>query len=85
MNRLSVKMANCARIRFSTDYSVATSGIAGPDGGSIAKPVGTVWIAVSSAKGTSIAKYIYGNDRSVNIKRFSIAALDVLRRQIINE
>ncbi len=46
-----------------TDYCVATSGIAGPDGGSEFKPVGTFWMAVSSEKGTVAEKRIFGTDR----------------------
>jgi nicotinamide-nucleotide amidase len=79
------EMASGARIRLNTDYAIATSGIAGPDGGSAEKPVGTVWIAVSSINETLAKKFVFGNDRIVNINRFSIAALDMLRRQIINE
>jgi nicotinamide-nucleotide amidase len=76
-------MAKGARFLFSTDYSVAVSGISGPDGGTDEKPVGTVWIAVSSHKETISEKFIYGNDRNINIKRFSTAALNLLRKQII--
>jgi nicotinamide-nucleotide amidase len=78
-------MSEGARSLFKTDYAVATSGIAGPDGGSEAKPVGTVWIAVSSEKGTVTEKRVFGNDRAANIKRFSLAALNLLRMQIIND
>jgi nicotinamide-nucleotide amidase len=81
----SVKeMAVGARNLFNTHYSVATSGIAGPDGGSEAKPVGTVWIAVSSDKETICERRVFGNDRITNIKRFSLAALNFLRKQIIS-
>jgi nicotinamide-nucleotide amidase len=77
-------MAAGARDLLKTDYSVATSGIAGPDGGSDAKPVGTVCIAVASEKGTISEKHVFGNDRLTNINRFSIAALSLVRRQIIS-
>jgi len=74
---------NCRKL-LGTDYAVAISGIAGPAGGSDAKPVGTVWIAVASDKGIIAEKKVFGNDRNTNIKRFSLAALDMLRKQIIN-
>ena len=62
---------------------MATSGIAGPDGGTDEKPVGTLWIAVASEKGTIAEKHIFGTDRITNITRFSFAALNLLRKQII--
>jgi nicotinamide-nucleotide amidase len=77
-------MALGARNLMKTDFAVATSGIAGPDGGTEAKPVGTVWIAVSSEKGVVTEKRVFGNDRITNIKRFSLAGLNLLRKQIIN-
>jgi len=78
------EMAAGSRNLFKTDFAVATSGIAGPDGGTEAKPVGTVWIAVSSDKEIVCEKRVFGNDRITNIKRFSLAALNLLRKQIIN-
>jgi nicotinamide-nucleotide amidase len=78
------EMAEGARKLFKTGYAIATSGIAGPAGGSGEKPVGTLWMAVSSEKGTVAEKRIFGNDRISNIKRFSLAALNLLRLQIIN-
>jgi nicotinamide-nucleotide amidase len=78
------EMAIGARSLLKTDYSIATTGIAGPDGGTEAKPVGTVWIAVASEEGVVSEKHVFGNDRITNIKRFSLAALNLLRKHIIN-
>jgi nicotinamide-nucleotide amidase len=78
------EMAGGARELFKTDFTVATSGIAGPEGGSEEKPVGTVWIAVASDRETASEKRVFGIDRVTNIKRFSLAALNLLRKQIIN-
>jgi nicotinamide-nucleotide amidase len=78
------EMAIKARKLFNTDYSVATSGIAGPGGGTETKPVGTLWMAVASEKGVITEKRVFGNDRLTNIKRFSMAALNLLRKAIIN-
>jgi nicotinamide-nucleotide amidase len=77
-------MAAGARKLFNSDFALATSGIAGPDGGTDAKPVGTVWIAVSSEKGIVSEKRVFGNDRISNINRFTLAALNLLRKQIIS-
>jgi nicotinamide-nucleotide amidase len=78
------EMAVGARNMLKTDFAVATSGIAGPDGGTEEKPVGTVWIAVDSERGTVCEKKVFGTDRLTNIKRFSLASLNLLRKQIIN-
>jgi nicotinamide-nucleotide amidase len=78
-------MAVGARKKFITDFAVATSGIAGPDGGSPEKPVGTIWIGISMRDKTSAEKYTFGNDRVINIRRFSFAALNLLRKQIIGQ
>jgi len=77
------EMAEGARKLFDTEFAIATSGIAGPDGGTEAKPVGTLWMAVASAKSIVTEKRIFGNDRLTNIKRFSMAALNLVRLQII--
>jgi nicotinamide-nucleotide amidase len=78
-------MATGARKLFDTDFAVATSGIAGPDGGTAEKPVGTVWISVSSRTRNIVEKLTFGNDRVINIRRFSLAALNLLRKQIISQ
>jgi nicotinamide-nucleotide amidase len=78
------KMAAGVRNLMKTDFSVATSGIAGPDGGTESKPVGTIWISVASEKGIVSEKHVYGGDRNTNINRFSVAALSLVRKQIVS-
>lgn len=78
-------MAEGVRRITSSDYSVATSGIAGPGGGSEEKPVGTVWIGVSSVSGTETFRLKFNSDRKRNIERFSSSALHILLNKIKKE
>lgn len=78
-------MAEGVRKLTGSDYSVATSGIAGPGGGSEDKPVGLVWIATSSENGTETYKMIFKGDRKRNIERFAANALNFLRVKLVNE
>jgi nicotinamide-nucleotide amidase len=77
-------MADGMRRLASTDYAVAVTGIAGPTGGTPEKPVGTVWIAVASARGIVAEKHRFADDRQVNILRSASTALNLLRKQIIS-
>ena len=79
------QMAEGVRRLTGSDFSVATSGIAGPGGGSDTKPVGLVWIGVSSQNGTETLKMVYKGDRKRNMERFAASALDTLRKKILNE
>lgn len=78
-------MAEGVRKVTKSDYSVATSGIAGPGGGSEEKPVGTVWIGVASDKGTETYRLTFKGDRKRNIERFTAYALNFLRIKLVNE
>lgn len=77
------QMAEGARKRLKTDYAIATSGVAGPTGGTEEKPVGTVWIAVATPTGTIAKKYQFGHNRERNIEISANTALNMLRKQLI--
>lgn len=76
-------MAQSARKLLHSDYAAGVTGIAGPDGGTEEKPVGTTWIAVSSHNKTMSRKYHFGDNRERNIIRASNAALAMLRELIL--
>jgi nicotinamide-nucleotide amidase len=79
------QMARGIRKLFGTDYSIATTGIAGPDGGTADKPVGTTWIAVSSELKTISEKFLFGDNRERNILRASLTGINMLRKLIISD
>jgi nicotinamide-nucleotide amidase len=77
------QMAQTILKKFDVDYAIATSGIAGPDGGSEEKPVGTVWIAIANKNEVIAQKYNMGDNRERIIIRTSLMALDMLRKMIL--
>lgn len=76
------QMADNVRKLLKTDYALATSGIAGPDGGTAEKPVGLVWISVSSPKGVVSREFKFGNVRIQNIERTAQTAMLMLKEVI---
>lgn len=78
-------MADGMRKSFGTDYALAVSGIAGPDGGSSEKPVGTTWIALATTQGVTSRKFLFGEHRQRNIRKAALAALNMLRLELLRE
>ena len=76
-------MAKGVRNLMEADFGVATTGVAGPSGGTEETPVGTVWIGVASAHGVVSKRFNFGKDRENVINRATIAAYEMLRQQII--
>ncbi|PXY02180.1 competence/damage-inducible protein A [Marinifilum breve] len=76
------QMALGARKVLNTDYAVATSGIAGPDGGTDEKPVGTVWIALAGDFGVQSEKLELYKVRERNIKVSAFKVLNLLRKEL---
>jgi nicotinamide-nucleotide amidase len=76
-------MAVGIREKAAANYGVAVTGIAGPEGGTKEKPVGTVFIAVAANKGVVSKKFMMASDRQVNRNRSVYAALEMLRRTIL--
>ncbi len=77
------EMVIALKAKFNVDYAIATSGIAGPDGGSAEKPVGTTWIAIATPDEVVATQYLFGDSRDRNIRRTALQALNLLRKKII--
>ena len=83
-SEVAAAMAEGVRRLTASDYAVSTTGLAGPAGDE-RNPVGTVWIGVAGPQGTQTVSHCYKNDRKRNIERFSAAALNFLRLNLLKE
>ena len=81
--QVAVAMARGVRERTGSDLAVAVTGIAGPDGGSAEKPVGTVWIAAVSSGQTMVERFQLGRERNVVRTRAANIALNLVRRLVV--
>jgi nicotinamide-nucleotide amidase len=78
-----MEMAEGAKKKMRTDYAIAVSGIAGPDGGTPEKPVGTVWMAWATPDGIFAKQFLFGNNRAANIHRSYQSSLNILRKLML--
>ena len=75
-------MAKGVRKKLNADIAIATTGIAGPDGGTVEKPVGTVWIAYSDKHKTLAKKFNFSRDRTFIVHWSALAALNMIRLNV---
>lgn len=77
------QMAEGVQKLFATDYALATSGVAGPGGGTPEKPVGTIWIALATPDKTISRKFQFGDHRIRNINFSFLSAINMLRLELL--
>jgi PncC family amidohydrolase len=80
--QVALAMADGARTRLGADLAVSVTGVAGPDGGSDAKPVGLTYIGVADARGADVHRHVWPGDRSANQLDSAAAALEFLLERV---
>ncbi len=78
-----IQMAANGRKKLGVDICISTSGVAGPDGGTNDKPVGTVWVGISTEKQTIGVKFLFGDNRERNILMTVLSSLNLVRCSLL--
>jgi len=76
------KMAENVSKKFNSEYSIATSGYAGPFGGDDNNPIGTVYIAIKTPVDTVVNKFLFSGDRSIILDQVKLKSLEILLEQV---
>ena len=80
-----LEMAMQVKKQMNVDYAIAVSGISGPTGGTVEKPVGTTWIAIASPQGVKAYHFVFGDHRERNIRRAALKSLNLLRVELLKD
>lgn len=80
--QVAMAMAVGARARFAADVAASVTGIAGPDGGSDAKPVGLTYVGVADGAGVDVRRVVWSGDRAANRRDSAVLVLEMLRGRI---
>ena len=81
---VATEMALGAREKFGSDFALAVTGIAGPGGGTPEKPVGTVFVALATASGVEVKRFLNVWERATFKQVTATQALEILRRRLIS-
>ena len=76
--QVAVAMAQGARERLGCDFAVSVTGVAGPGGGTEAKPVGLTYVAAAGPADHEVRRHLWSGDRAANKERSAVAALELL-------
>ncbi len=80
--QVAVAMAEGARRRLAVDLAIAVTGVAGPGGGTPAKPVGLTYVAIADAAGDDVRRFVWSEDRSGNKRSSAAAALALVAARL---
>lgn len=79
---VAIELARKTRVKFRSTYALSITGIAGPDGGSHLKPVGTTWVGIATPSEAFAKKFVFGNHRAMNRERAVTSALHLLFNEL---
>jgi len=83
--QVAIQMASGVQQLMNTDFAISSTGIAGPNGGTVEKPVGTVWIGIASSTRTIARKFQFNGDRESIINQTTQKAFEMLLGEVDDE
>jgi len=81
-NEVAQKMSKNIAQKFNSDFSISTTGYAGPSGGDVKNPLGTVFISINTAENNIVSKYLFSGDRELIITQVRNKAFEMLYEEI---